>query len=198
MFRICNHSTKLARKLEIGGFIQLNASVVYFIILILFNRKGYRNLMEKIFRSRSVKNRRGTGLERRSGSAFQVSSGEREVSRTKLGVEGQGSLHAMTAQLPRGPRWLVRSLDLRDRDSLSSLSLSEWVLVEFVSLRVLSRASCSILPLNWTDNSKQDPARSFDSTVITFIRCTVCNLNVIRLAFYGSKDCCSICTYCPG
>lgn len=90
----------------------------------------------------------------------------------------------MTVQLPRGPRWLVRSLDLRDR-SLSSLSLSEWVLVEFVSLRVLSRASCSILPLNWTDNSKQDPARSFDSTVITFIRCTV--LNVIRLAFYAAR-----------
>lgn len=40
-----------------------------------------------------------SGLETRSGSAFQVSW--REASRTKLGVEGQGSLHAMTAQLPR-------------------------------------------------------------------------------------------------
>lgn len=57
----------------------------------------------------------------------------------------------------------------------------------FFSLRVLSRAWCSILPLNWIDNSKQDSARSFDSTVITFIRCTVCNLNVIRLAFYAPR-----------
>lgn len=111
-----------------GDFIRLNGSVV-FIIFTLFDRKYGTEILSKllVFRSRSVKKSRRHGFRKPVRISF---SGllERGAGRTKLGVEGQGSLHAMTAQLPRVLDGPVRSLDLRDT-SLSSLSLSEWVLV---------------------------------------------------------------------